>query len=881
MGKFIAISFLLLLPMMLFAGDIKGTVTDTNTGEALVGANVSIQGESMGAATDNDGYFIIKNVPTGEITMVFNYVGYKELSKTVTVTESDLTLEIELNADVLFSETITVEISRAKERETPIAFSELGKSAIKDLYTTQDIPGLLKAIPGVFTTSAGLGESEIYIRGMDGEHVQVLVNGIPENDPESQVVYWSNWTGLSGTASSIQVQRGVGASLVGSGSFGGSVNISTSEYSPTRKLEVTGSSVNYFNGNDKVADGTGGRQNVNNANQLFSISYGTGLLYDGLLNVFARYERKAGDSYMPGTYYNGHSFYIGAQSFIGDHVVTINLHGAPQRHNQARATSDLELMKTLGREYNRNNHPYQENYYFKPQYELHDDWKISEDQFLTTRLFATTGTGGGRYLRNDVFDVETGAIGFKDVSESTDAKYFGRHARYIYEKTGISLSGYNSADTTYAYNGNTGYVSTGRMLISSSFAHSWRNDSQNLHSQIGANTAYKHKINDMFTITIGGEIRHWKARHTAQSFDFRKIDLATGDLKILGEVQRRYDYDGIVDNLSGFGRVMITPMDDFTVMIDGQFASYSYKIEERPFQIYDFATEKFIGKTYLATENDGTFSASDYKRTYDFFMPKVGANYNINENLNVFANYSISKKEPKVGDWYSRTSGPRDTKLDPETLTNIEVGVGYSNTMLGISANFYVMDFEDKIESITNQAGDSETVNAGNARHTGFELTANTVIDNIDGTISVSYAVNEWQSMSVQKIFGVDASEVKGKVVPFSPGTMLNGEAGYTINNVRFSLGFGYWDEFYVDYTNDTKLDAFKELNASINYKFKVGTSNINLRLNLNNITNEENISSAAFSTDFGRNDALNGKATFYVLPAPKFNTALTASISL
>ncbi len=881
MSKLTIILALLLLPMIVFGGDVKGVVTDSKSGEVLVGANISVEGESLGAATDADGYFVIQNVPAGEQTLVFNYVGYKELSQTVSVTSSDLVLEIELEADYLLSETITVEISRAKERETPIAFTELSRGDIKDQYSTQDVPDLLKAIPGVFTSTAGLGESSIFIRGMDAEHVQVLVNGIPENDPESQKVYWSNWTGLSGTAASIQVQRGVGASLVGSGSFGGSVNINTSQYSPTRKLEVTGSAVNYFNGDAKVADGTGGRQNVNNGNQLFSIAYGTGLMYDGLLNIFARYERKSGDSYMPGTYYNGHSFYIGAQSFIGDHVVTINLHGAPQRHNQTRTTSDLELMKTLGREYNRTNTPYQENYYYKPQYELHDDWKISEDQFLTTRVFATTGTGGGRYLRNDVFDVKTGAIGFKDISEGTDAKYFGRHARYIYEKTGVSLQGYNAADTSYTYNGNTDYVSKGRMLISSSFAHSWRNDSQSLHRQFGANTAYKHKINDMFTVTLGGEARFWKARHTAQSFDFRKVDLETGGVKILDEVQRRYDYDGFVDNLSAFGRIMITPVEDITIMIDGQFANYSYRVEERPFEIYDFAAEKFIGKTYKPTVDDGNFSSGDYERTYSFFMPKFGVNYNINENLNVFGNYSISKKEPKVGDWYDRTRGPKDIDLKAETLTNIEFGVGYSSSMIGINANLYVMDFEDKIERITNQSDETEVVNAGNARHMGFELAANTVIDDIDGMLSVSYAVNKWQSMSVKEIFGLDATEVKGNIVPFSPGIMLDGEAGYTIDNVRFSLGFDYWDEFYVDYSNDTKLDAFKEVNAAVNYKFKVGTSRVNLRLNLYNILNEENISSARYSRDYGRNDALNGKTTFYVLPAPKFNTALTASISL
>jgi hypothetical protein len=187
----------------------------------------------------------------------------------------------------------------------------------------------------------------------------------------------------------------------------------------------------------------------------------------------------------------------------------------------------MDLLNTLGREYNRNNHQYQENYFYKPQFELHDDWTISDKQHLKVNAFLTTGDGGGRYLRNDNFDVNTGTVGFKSIDTDTDAKYFGRHALFTYDMTGEVLAGFNPADSTYIYNGDTSFVSRSSNLITSSFNHSWRNDSQNHHLQLGLNAAYDHKINNMWAFVIGGEARSWEADHYAESLDFRKLNLTT------------------------------------------------------------------------------------------------------------------------------------------------------------------------------------------------------------------------------------------------------------------------------------------------------------------------------------------------------------------
>jgi len=867
---------------------VSGVVTNAKTGEKLIGANVYLQALNIGSVTNVDGKYVIDNVPAGAQSIRVSYIGYRTQETSITV-NANVELNFKLEPTSISLKELVVEVNRAQERKTPVAFTTLNKDQIDKNYTTQDVPDLLKDIPGVFTSTAGLGESQIYIRGFDAEHIQILINGVPTNDPESQVVYWSNWTGLSSSATSIQVQRGVGASLVGSGSFGGSVNIQTSQFSAVPRVILRGSAGIYATQgivggvlDGKSADGTGGFQNLSPSNQNFSIDYTSGQLYGGKLNVHLSYERKSGDTYIAGTNYNGHSINLGLQSILGNHLVTLNFIGAPQRHNQAGTVQDMDLLKTLGREYSRRNSPYQENYYFKPQYELHDSWSINDHSYLSSNFFYTTGTGGGRYLRNDNFDVNTGLIGFKSVSDATDAKYFGRNARNIYEKTGIVLTGYDPTTKTFTYNGVVSNVSRATDLISGSFAHSWRNDSQNNHKQVGYNTAYTNNLSKYVTISLGGELRHWRAQHTAQSFDFRRSN-GVGGVEFLREVQRRYNYDGIVNNTSAFARILLSPIPGLTFMLDGQWAKSSQRIEENPIQIYDFAAGKFLNNTFFATKTSGKFKDSDYERSYSFFMPKVGVNYNVTSKINLFANYSMSKKEPKTSDWYSRSSGPRTTQvLTEETLKNFEVGLGFSSRNFSLNVNYYYLKFEDKIASVTDQAGDRVTINAGNAIHKGLELAANGRYKKIDGSISLTIASNKWDQMNVKKIFGINASDVIGKVVPFSPENLTHASFGIRFApNFRIGVTADAWNKYYGNYDNTAALPNYFSLGAVVTYSFKLQNSNVELRLNVDNITNREQFARASWGRDFNRNDSKRAKFFMNVLQSPLRSAFLTATITL
>ncbi|MFN5505506.1 MAG: TonB-dependent receptor, partial [Flavobacteriia bacterium] len=117
----------------------------------------------------------------------------------------------------------------------------------------QDMPTLLEFTPSVVTTcdaGAGIGYSGLRIRGVDASRINVTINGVPVNDPESHDVYWVNMPDLVGSIESIQIQRGVGSSTNGAAAFGASVNIKTNDLKlqPFARMDLSGGSFGTLRG---------------------------------------------------------------------------------------------------------------------------------------------------------------------------------------------------------------------------------------------------------------------------------------------------------------------------------------------------------------------------------------------------------------------------------------------------------------------------------------------------------------------------------------------------------------------------------------------------------------------------------------------------------
>jgi iron complex outermembrane receptor protein len=135
------------------------------------------------------------------------------------------------------------------QRTEPFTSQNLSKKDLNKYNFGNDLPSLLQFETSVVHTSdagAGVGYTGLRIRGSDATRINVTINGIPYNDAESQGVFWVNISDIAASTNSAQIQRGVGPSTNGVGSFGASVNLSTltSHVEPSQSLEINYGSFN-------------------------------------------------------------------------------------------------------------------------------------------------------------------------------------------------------------------------------------------------------------------------------------------------------------------------------------------------------------------------------------------------------------------------------------------------------------------------------------------------------------------------------------------------------------------------------------------------------------------------------------------------------------
>ncbi len=165
-------------------------------------------------------------------------------------------------------------ISNKVSEDEPVVKETIYIEDYSERNMGSDIPSLLNLTPStLFTSDAGngIGYSSLRLRGSDQTRISVTINGVPLNDAESKGVWFVDIPNIFSSSNYIQIQRGVGVSTIGSGSFGGQINISTFQNDEnaygnidfsggsfnTQKSSIgfgTGKLKNYFSFNGRISD---------------------------------------------------------------------------------------------------------------------------------------------------------------------------------------------------------------------------------------------------------------------------------------------------------------------------------------------------------------------------------------------------------------------------------------------------------------------------------------------------------------------------------------------------------------------------------------------------------------------------------------------------
>ncbi len=167
---FLALTMLFSLAYAQTSGKIMGTVTDED-GNPLPGANVIVEGTAYGAAANEEGYYVILNVPPGIYSVSASYVGFAKLTQSGIQVEIDLTTEVNfsLKPQAYQGETVTV-IAERKVMRVDVASSQtnLGSEQIEDLPATsvEDVIGMQAGVTGLEVRQGGTDELAYMMDGV-------------------------------------------------------------------------------------------------------------------------------------------------------------------------------------------------------------------------------------------------------------------------------------------------------------------------------------------------------------------------------------------------------------------------------------------------------------------------------------------------------------------------------------------------------------------------------------------------------------------------------------------------------------------------------------------------------------------------------------------
>ncbi len=166
-------------------GKIAGYVVDEETENALPGANIYIEGTSLGSASDVSGFYLISNVPPGTYTINAMYIGYEKKSFELQILPNEkIERDINMKADVVKGQEVTV--TAQAEGQMQAINQQLSAKTIKNIVSKKQIQELPEAnaaeavgrLPGVSLERSGGEGNKVVIRGMGPKYALVQIDGV-------------------------------------------------------------------------------------------------------------------------------------------------------------------------------------------------------------------------------------------------------------------------------------------------------------------------------------------------------------------------------------------------------------------------------------------------------------------------------------------------------------------------------------------------------------------------------------------------------------------------------------------------------------------------------------------------------------------------------
>ncbi len=633
---------------------LEGTVT--GNGDTLAGAHITIGSSYKGAFSNAKGYYRLTGVDTGTVILHTSFMGYRDQTDTLQLQAGEQQYTVQLRPSTFLTDEVTVSATRVSEK-TPIAHTNVSREDIEKNNAAKDMPYILDQTPSTVATSdagAGVGYSQLRIRGSAPTRLNVTINGIPLNDAESQGVYWVNIPDLAASTNNIQIQRGVGSSTNGAGAFGGTINIRTTG---TREEPFARTSHTYGSFDTRK----------------HNVAFGSGILNDHW--VFeGRLSKVHSNGYIDRATTNSSSYYLsGGYVAPRTSLKFVTFSGREKTYQAWYGMPEASL--DTNRTFNPYNYENETDNYEQTHYQLHFDQQISARLSLNAALHYTIGKG--------YFEQYKGA----------------GHNQHVTGAGPVRLSDYGlepvitGGDTTRR----TDLIQR-RWLDNDFYGGIW-------------SLKYRHQKLDA---TLGGGFNQYYGEHYGEVIWARYM--SNGDIR-----HRYYDNDALKNDFNIYGKVNYQLYPDLTLFADLQYRNVSYR---------------FLGI-------DQNRQDLRQERTYDFFNPKAGLNFDLDPDNRVWASWAVGNKEPNRTD---HVNAPPAEQPGPETLFDYEAGYERQKNRYKVSLNFYYMDYENQLVQTgeINDVGRQVRTNVNESFRRGIEFQGGVRITNgIEWQMNATWSQNK------------------------------------------------------------------------------------------------------------------------------------------
>ncbi|MEX2350561.1 MAG: TonB-dependent receptor [Flavobacteriaceae bacterium] len=690
---------------------IEGRVVDTNSGEPIPDAQISIEESIFNTTSDANGNFTISNsdLPQGEQVLIVEKTGYTTLRFPITI-ESGGTL----NFDPVLME---VDFADAQSQIGTISLAD--DELDEDEGGADNISGLLQASRDVFLNAAAYDFSATFFRprGLDSENGKVLINGLEMNKMFNGRPQWGNWGGLNDVQRNQVFTMGLSPSEYNFGGLAGSTNIimRASQY---RK----GGRVSYAISNRSYTGRVMG-------------SYSSGVTPSGWSYSVLVSRRFAEEGFNDGTLYDSNSFFAAVEKKLSEnHSLNLTAFYTPNRRGKSSANTQ-EMFDIKGQKYNsfwgmqdgeiRNSRTRDIE---EPVIMLNHYWDITDNIQLNTNVGYQFGK-----LTNS-------RIGY-DNAPNPDPSYYQYLPSFDLSNRNPNGPNYESAYHKLVEFQNDGQIDWQLIYETKIFyggtSRYYLYDDRNDDTQLMTNTILTAKVNENISINGALNYRSLNSKNYASMLDllggtgyldidsFSTGDEAQSDLlnpnRIVGEGDTfKYNFEMDATYYEGFAQ-----------------AQFKYKVID--FYLGANASQTSYQRTGLYQNGNFPDNSLGESEKLDFtnYGAKGGFTYKLSGRHLFDVNAAYLTKAPSLRNSFSnsRQNNSIVKDLDSEKVQNIDASYIYRSPMVKARLTGYYTMIEDATEisfyyadGITGISRDvdnafvQEVLSGADKRHVGLEL---------------------------------------------------------------------------------------------------------------------------------------------------------------